>query len=291
MNRKGIILSGGLGTRLFPATISISKQIIPVYDKPMIYYSLTTLMQANIREILIISSPEHINFFKKLFNNGAHLGLRIDYMVQEKPEGIAQSFLIAEDFIGDSSVSLILGDNIFFSSSLDEKLVEISKKDVSSIFAFHVKDPSAFGVVEFDEGFRAIGIEEKPEQPRSNYAVTGLYFYNNDVISVAKNLKKSGRGEYEITDVNKHYLDSGRLEVNILPKGSTWLDTGTPDNLLQASQFVAALEKREGRKIGCPEEISLRRKWINEELLEKYIFDKKGQYFDYLRELIKNGNY
>lgn len=291
MNRKGIILSGGLGTRLFPATISISKQIIPVYDKPMIYYSLSTLMQANIREILIISSPEHINFFKKLFNNGAHLGLRIDYMVQEKPEGIAQSFLIAEDFIGDSSVSLILGDNIFFSSSLDEKLVEISKKDVSSIFAFHVKDPSAFGVVEFDEGFRAIGIEEKPEQPRSNYAVTGLYFYNNDVISVAKNLKKSGRGEYEITDVNKHYLDSGRLEVNILPKGSTWLDTGTPDNLLQASQFVAALEKREGRKIGCPEEISLRRKWINEELLEKYIFDKKGQYFDYLRELIKNGNY
>lgn len=291
MNRKGIILSGGLGTRLFPATISISKQIIPVYDKPMIYYSLSTLMQADIREILIISSPEHINFFKKLFNNGAHLGLRIDYMVQERPEGIAQSFLIAEDFIGDSSVSLILGDNIFFSSSLDEKLVEISKKDVSSIFAFHVKDPSAFGVVEFDEGFRAIGIEEKPEQPRSNYAVTGLYFYNNDVISVAKNLKKSGRGEYEITDVNKHYLDSGRLEVNILPKGSTWLDTGTPDNLLQASQFVAALEKREGRKIGCPEEISLRRKWINEELLEKYIFDKKGQYFDYLRELIKNGNY
>ncbi len=291
MNRKGIILSGGLGTRLFPATISISKQIIPVYDKPMIYYSLSTLMQADIREILIISSPEHINFFKKLFNDGAHLGLRIDYMVQEKPEGIAQSFLIAEDFIGDSSVSLILGDNIFFSSSLEERLVEISKKDVSSIFAFHVKDPSAFGVVEFDKEFRAIGIEEKPEQPRSNYAVTGLYFYNNDVISVAKTLKKSGRGEYEITDVNKHYLDTGRLEVNILPKGSTWLDTGTPDNLLQASQFVAALEKREGRKIGCPEEISLKRKWINEELLEKYIFDKKGQYFDYLRELIKNGNY
>ena len=168
---------------------------------------------------------------------------------------------------------------------------EISKTDVSSIFAFHVKDPSAFGVVEFDKKFRAIGIEEKPKQPRSNYAVTGLYFYNNDVISVAKTLKKSRRGEYEITDVNKHYLGAGKLEVNILPKGSTWLDTGTPDNLLQASQFVAALEKREGRKTGCPEEISLRRKWINEEQLEKYIFDKKGQYFDYLREILKNGNY
>ncbi len=290
MNRKGIILSGGMGTRLFPATISISKQIIPVYDKPMIYYSLSTLMQADIRDILIISSPDHIDFFKKLFNDGSHLGLCIDYVVQQKPEGIAQSFILGESFIGKSNVSLILGDNIFFSSSLDENLKDVSSKDVSSIFAFHVKDPSAFGVVEFDKNFKAIGIEEKPKDPKSNFAVTGLYFYGNDVVSIAKSLKKSKRGEYEITDINSEYLKAGKLEVNVLPKGSTWLDTGTPDNLLQAAQFVSALEKREGRKIGCPEEIALKKKWIDADLLNNYIHNRQGQYFDYLRNLIKNEN-
>lgn len=266
---KGIILAGGSGTRLHPLTLAVSKQLMPVYDKPMIYYPLSILMMAGINEILIITTPHDQPMFQKLLGDGKDLGCDFQYAIQEVPNGLAQAFVIGEEFIGEDKVALILGDNIFYGTGLQQLLQSNSNPDGGVVFAYHVSDPERYGVVEFDQNNNAISIEEKPAHPKSNYAVPGLYFYDNEVIQIAKKLKPSPRGEYEITDVNKAYLEAGRLKVGILDKGTAWLDTGTFTSLMQAGQFVQVIEERQGLKIGCIEEIAFRMGYINKNQLNK----------------------
>jgi glucose-1-phosphate thymidylyltransferase len=285
---KGIILAGGSGTRLYPITYAISKQIMPIYDKPMIYYPLSVLMMAGIREILIISTPQDLPNFQKLLGTGEHLGCKFDYKIQEVPNGLAQAFVIGEEFIGNDDVSLILGDNIFYGSGLSSLLQSVNKPVGGTIFAYHVSDPERYGVVEFDKNLNAISIEEKPLNPKSNYAVPGLYFYDNSVVEIAKMLKPSPRGEYEITDINKIYLQKNMLKVAVLNRGTAWLDTGTFASLMQASQFVQVIEERQGLKIGCIEEIAYRMKFIDKnqmEILAKPLM--KSGYGEYLMNVIK----
>jgi glucose-1-phosphate thymidylyltransferase len=284
---KGIILAGGAGTRLYPLTKSISKQIIPVYDKPMIYYPLSVLMLAGIKEILIISTPQDIHLYEELLGNGNQLGIQLSYEIQPSPDGLAQAFLIGEKFIGSSSVCLVLGDNIFYGHGFGEILTEAANLDDGGIvFGYYVNDPNRYGVVEFDGTGNVLSIEEKPEQPKSNYAVTGLYFYSNDVIEKAKSLKPSARGELEITDLNKLYLDDNRLKVSLLGRGMAWLDTGTHESLLQASNFIHTIEKRQGLKVSCIEEIAYKNKWISKDQLIKLATElDKNQYGEYLKKL------
>ncbi|MEJ7740962.1 MAG: glucose-1-phosphate thymidylyltransferase RfbA [Chitinophagaceae bacterium] len=265
---KGIILAGGSGTRLHPITYAISKQIMPVYDKPMIYYPLSTLMLAGIREVLIISTPHDLPFFKKLFGDGRQLGLEFSYAEQPLPNGLAQAFVIGADFIGNNKVALVLGDNIFYGSGLGEQLQKNTDPQGGIVYAYHVSDPERYGVVEFDKEMNAISIEEKPKQPKSSYAVPGLYFYDNSVVEIAKHLQPSPRGEYEITDVNKAYLSQGNLKVSIMDRGTAWLDTGTYDSLMQASQFVQVIEQRQGIKIACIEEIAYRKGFVSRQQVE-----------------------
>ncbi len=285
---KGIILAGGSGTRLHPLTLAVSKQLMPIYDKPMIYYPLSILMSAGIREILIISTPHDLPHFEKLLGDGKSLGCKFSYAVQEIPNGLAQAFVIGEDFIGDDNVALILGDNIFYGVGMDDLLRENTNPNGGVVYAYHVSDPRRYGVVEFDENMQAISIEEKPTQPKSKFAVPGLYFYSNDVIDIAKNLKPSARGEYEITDVNAEYLRRGTLKVAVLDRGTAWLDTGTFESLMQAGQFVQVIEDRQGLKVGCIEEIAFKNKWISTTQLRELAEPlTKSGYGDYLLELIK----
>ena len=285
---KGIILAGGSGTRLYPLTIAVSKQLMPVYDKPMIYYPLSTLMSAGINEILIISTPHDMPSFQKLLGDGSRLGCKFTYAVQENPEGLAQAFIIGEDFIGNDKVALILGDNIFYGMGLEELLQANTDPDGGIVYAYHVSDPERYGVVEFDGEKRALSIEEKPTNPKSNFAVPGLYFYDNDVVRIAKSLKPSPRGEYEITDINKEYLKAGKLKVSILDRGTAWLDTGTFSSLMQAGQFVEVIEDRQGLKIGCIEEIAYQRGYINADQLNKIAQPLvKSGYGQYLLNLLK----
>jgi glucose-1-phosphate thymidylyltransferase len=287
---KGIILAGGSGTRLYPITRSLSKQLLPVYDKPMIYYPLSTLMLAGIREILIITNPEFINLFKELLGNGNELGINIEYKVQEKPRGIADAFIVGEEFIGSDDVSLILGDNIFFGQGFGTILKKVlTNKKGATIFGYYVKNPKTFGVVEFDENLRVISLEEKPEKPKSNYAVPGFYFYDNSVVEIAKNLEPSKRGELEITDVNKKYLEKGNLKVEPLGRGFAWLDTGTHESLLEAANFVEAVQKRQGMYISSIEEIAYRMKFIDKEQLINLAKPlMKTDYGQYLMDIAEN---
>ncbi len=284
---KGIILAGGAGTRLYPITRSISKQIIPVFDKPMIYYPLSVLMLAGIREVLIISTPTDIGLYEKLFGDGSQLGMKISYKIQPSPDGLAQAFILGKEFIGNDNVCLILGDNIFYGYNFRSVLEEAATLDDGSIvFGYYVKDPERYGVVEFDNTGKAISLEEKPENPKSNYAVTGLYFYSNDVVEKAKNLKPSKRGELEITDLNRLYLEENRLKVKLLGRGFAWLDTGTHESLLQASNFIATIEQRQGLKVSCIEEIAYKKGFISkEQLIELAQPLSKNQYGEYLLSL------
>lgn len=285
---KGVILAGGSGTRLHPLTLAMSKQLMPVYDKPMIYYPLSVLMMAQIREILIISTPHDLPHFKKLLGDGTSLGCRFEYCEQPKPEGLAQAFVLGADFIGEDNVALILGDNIFFGADLQDTLLSSTNPQGGIVFAYHVSDPERYGVVEFDDQLKAISIEEKPAKPKSNYAVPGLYFYDNEVVKISSNLKPSARGELEITDVNRIYLEKGKLSVRIMHRGTAWLDTGTFHSLMQAGQFVQVIEERQGLKIGCIEEIAWRNGFINSEQLTKLAepLEKSG-YGTYLKNLLK----
>lgn len=284
---KGIILAGGSGTRLYPLTIAISKQLMPVYDKPMIYYPLSTLMQAGIKDILIISTPHDMPLFQNLLGDGSRIGCNFAYTVQHEPNGLAQAFVLGESFVDGSSSALILGDNIFYGSAMGQLLQDSYDPDGGVVFAYQVSDPERYGVVEFDKGLRAISIEEKPQQPKSRYAVPGLYFYDNKVVEIAKNLKPSIRGEYEITDVNKHYLKQGDLKVGILDRGTAWLDTGTHASLMQAGQFVEVIEQRQGLKVGCIEEIAYRQGFIDNEQLEKVAQPLvKSGYGQYLLDIL-----
>ena len=287
-NRKGIILAGGSGTRLYPLTLAISKQIMPVYDKPMIYYPLSVLMEAGIREVLIITTPRDSETFKNLLQDGSQWGMKFEYKVQQEPRGLADAFIIGEEFIGKDDVAMILGDNMFYGSHLTEMLKRANERDESTIFGYQVKDPRAYGVVEIDENGKALSIEEKPENPKSNYAVPGLYFYSNDVVEIAKNVKPSARGEIEITSINEEYMKQNRLYVETFGRGMTWFDTGTHDALLETASFVQTIEKRQGMQVCCPEEIAYQKGWINDEqlstLADKYM---KTEYGKYLKELIK----
>ena len=284
---KGIILAGGSGTRLYPITKGISKQLIPVYDKPMIYYPLSTLMLAGIRDILVISTPEYTPLFESLLGDGSDFGINLSYKVQEHPNGLAEAFILGKEFIGSDSVCLILGDNIYYGSGLSKQLQEAAQKeDGATVFGYHVNDPERFGVVEFDENMHALSIEEKPEYPKSNYAVTGLYFYDNDVVEIAENLKPSDRGELEITDVNKEYLRRGKLDVKLMGRGYAWLDTGTHDSMLEAAGFISTIQKRQNLKVACLEEIAYRMHWISrEKLIELAQPLKKNDYGQYLLRL------
>jgi glucose-1-phosphate thymidylyltransferase len=287
--RKGIILAGGSGTRLYPVTQSISKQLLPVYDKPMIYYPLSTLMLAGIQDILIISTPDDTPRFESLLSDGSQWGLNISYKVQPSPDGLAQAFILGDTFVGNDLSALVLGDNIFYGHDFNELLGNaMSRDDGATVFAYHVQDPERYGVAEFDKENKVLSLEEKPKNPKSNYAVTGLYFYDKDVVTMAKSLKPSPRGELEITDLNRLYLEKEKLNVEIMGRGYAWLDTGTHDSLLEASQFIATLENRQGLKVSCPEEISFRQGWINASQLEKLAAPlSKNGYGQYLQRVLK----
>jgi glucose-1-phosphate thymidylyltransferase len=289
MSRRGIVLAGGSGTRLHPVTLGVCKQLLPIYDKPMVYYPLATLMLAGIRDVLVISTPQDTSRFEQILGDGAQWGIRIEYAVQPRPEGLAQAFLIGESFIADNPSALVLGDNLFFGSGFTGLLQEAAAAtDGATVFAYRVATPQAFGVVEFDADGRALSIEEKPTKPKSNYAVTGLYFYDSDVVSFAKRLKPSARGELEISDLNSVYLAQGRLNVRRMARGMAWLDTGTHDSLLEAAHFIQTLEKRQGLKVGCPEEIAWRMGWIDDGQLKKLAKTlAKSGYGDYLLDLLE----